>query len=81
MWSLIFRCTVFLIIAKSSTQSSENPCPSIFQYRSNNNVVYGEIKIPYQGSKEMNLTVDMTILGIHKNVVTFCHHFLNLYVS
>lgn len=66
---VILLCGVILF-TKSLAQLPDNPCSSIFQYRYNNSVIYGEIIIPYDGSKEMYLTVNVSTVGLHKNAVS-----------
>lgn len=67
-------CLVFLsgmlLLTKTWAQFPQNPCPSIFQYISSNGVTYGEINIPYDGNKEIDIRVNVSISGLHKDAVS-----------
>ncbi|RZC35107.1 hypothetical protein BDFB_011675 [Asbolus verrucosus] len=45
----------------------ENPCTNVFSYRQQRGVYYGEINIPYDGSKDLNLAVNISMQGLYQS--------------
>ncbi|XP_044261146.1 serine protease gd-like [Tribolium madens] len=59
--------TVFAVSVKSQI-IPENPCPEFFAYRQERGVYFGEINIPYDGSKNLNLAVNISMVGLYQNL-------------
>lgn len=47
-----------------------NPCNNIFAYKQQQGYYYGEINIPYDGSRTFSLTVNVSVIGLYQNYVS-----------
>jgi hypothetical protein len=48
----------------------ENPCPDVFAYRRQGGIYYGDIAVAYDGSKNLNLGVNISMAGLYQNMVS-----------
>lgn len=67
MFSLLVVLTIF--VSAKSQVIPPNPCPDFFSYRQERGVYFGEINIPYDGSKNLNLAVNVSMVGLYQNMV------------
>ncbi|KAF7271765.1 hypothetical protein GWI33_015406 [Rhynchophorus ferrugineus] len=68
----VYFSTIVLLSVATLTvvaqQIPPNPCPSVFQYLTHlNGNVFGQIRIPYDGSTTLNLGVNVSMKGYYTN--------------
>nr|XP_008194523.1 PREDICTED: uncharacterized protein LOC103313312 [Tribolium castaneum] len=66
----MLRLFLFVTLLASLTNAflPPNPCPRFFTYKHENNVYYGQVRVPNVGSSNFNLAVYFSVLGKYKNL-------------